>query len=54
MQTFVGDHLHVRWTRRHETTDWPPGSTAYIEIPTFPPPVSQNTDEIKATIRGAC
>ena len=37
---FVDDYLHVRWTRRHETTDWRPGSTACVEIPTSPPPPS--------------
>ena len=58
MQTFIDDHLHARWTRRHETTDWPPRSTAELsrmsKYQLFPPPISQTTDEIKATIRDEC
>ena len=32
MQTFVEDHLHVRWTRRHENTDWRPGFTDELSL----------------------
>jgi hypothetical protein len=32
MLSFADDHLHVRWTRRHETTDWNPGSTAELSL----------------------
>jgi hypothetical protein len=57
MQTFVDDRLHVRWTRRNETIDWPPDSTAELSLMSryqlFPSPISQNTDEVKDTIRGA-